>query len=92
MKKMLALAAILFPVLSYGNITDTMFENGALRFDYTPAEITTTESLAAMRFESNIKKMLAVPPAQRNFDNTVLAFENAFNDYWYTAKALSLLT
>ncbi|MDR0291893.1 MAG: Zn-dependent oligopeptidase [Elusimicrobium sp.] len=91
MKKILISAAVLLPLLSYGSVMDTMFENNALRFDYQPAEIAATENLAAMRFEGNIKKILAVPPAQRNFDNTVLAFERAFNDYWYTAKALSLM-
>ncbi|MCL2888406.1 MAG: Zn-dependent oligopeptidase [Elusimicrobia bacterium] len=90
MKKILMCAAVLLPALSYGSVMDTMFENGALRFDYSPAEITETEKLAALRFDTDIKKILAVPPEKRTFDNTVLAFERAFNDYWYVPKALSL--
>ena len=32
-----------------------------------------------------------MPPAERNFENTALAVENAYTNYWFVPKALSLL-
>ncbi|WP_187146157.1 M3 family metallopeptidase [Elusimicrobium minutum] len=71
---------------------DKMFKDGALRFDYTPAEIMLLEKQASERFEKNIAAVLSVPKEQRTFENTLLAFERAYTDYWYVPKALSLLT
>jgi len=71
---------------------DNMYKNGNMRFDYTSAEVLGLEKQASSDFENNVKQILAVPDKKRNFANTILPFERAFNDYWYTVKGLALLT
>ncbi len=86
------IAALSVPMLGAAETYDSLFKNGVLRFNYTGAEIKKMDVSAKAEFEADIKKMLAVPDKEKNFENTLLAFENAYNNYYYTAKALALLT
>ncbi|WP_424244995.1 thimet oligopeptidase [Elusimicrobium posterum] len=71
---------------------ERMFENGNLRFDYDAQEMLILEEDAANELDAQLKKIIAIPAADRTFENTILAFEYAYNNYWYTAKTLGLLT
>lgn len=81
-----ALAAPLF-----GGAYDKMFENGLLRFDYSPAQLTALEEEARAELEANLTAVAAVPDADRDFENTALALERAYTNYWFVPKSLSLL-
>jgi thimet oligopeptidase len=91
-KTVLILSSIFAANFVFGGTMDKMFEDNALRFDYTPQEMLALEKEAADDFQKNIQKILAVPADERTFANTPLAFEQAFTDYWYVPKALALLT
>ncbi|HAH31177.1 MAG TPA: hypothetical protein DCL44_02565 [Elusimicrobia bacterium] len=49
----------------------------APEFAYTPEEIRAIAASARNEFEQSIGHILNIPQEQRNFENTVLAFENA---------------
>ena len=75
----------------FGGAYDKLFENGLLRFNYTPAEITALEATARAELEAGVAAVLSIPEEERNFENTAWALENAYTNYWFVPKALSLL-
>lgn len=92
MKKIVTgLAVFSLPCALFGGAYDKLFENGLLRFNYTPAELTALEATARAELEENLSAVTAVPSAERDFENTALAVENAYTNYWFVPKALSLL-
>ena len=85
------LAAVALPCAAFAGAYGEMFRDGHLRFDYTPQEIASLERAASQQLEDNLTALTAVPAQQRTFDNTVLALENAYTQYWFVPKNLSLL-
>ncbi len=75
----------------FGGAYDKMFDKGLLRFNYTPAELTALEEQARTELSARLQQLVAVPAQERNFENTALALENAYTNYWFVPKALSLL-
>ncbi|WP_428897049.1 thimet oligopeptidase [Parelusimicrobium proximum] len=91
-KTALVLCGMFAAVNIFGGTMDKMFKGQALRFDYTPEEVLELEKEAAQNFEEEIEAVLSVPAGERSLDNTLLAFERAFTNYWYVPKTLALLT
>ena len=92
MKKLMTiLTSVAVTPALFGGAYDKMFENGLLRFDYSPAELTALEAQARAELEQNLSALVALPDEERTFDNTALALENAYSAYWFVPKALSLL-
>ncbi len=92
MKKLVtSLAAVALPCAAFAGAYGEMFRHGHLRFDYTPQEISALEATAAAELEANLSTLTAVPIGERTFENTVLALENAYTNYWFVPKNLSLL-
>lgn len=85
------MAAVALPCAAFAGAYGEMFRDGHLRFDYTPQEIASLERAASQQLEDNLTALTAVPAQQRTFDNTVLALENAYTQYWFVPKNLSLL-
>ena len=85
------LAAVALPCAAFAGAYGEMFRDGHLRFDYTPQEIASLERAASQQLEDNLAALTALPAQQRTFDNTVLALENAYTQYWFVPKNLSLL-
>ncbi len=85
------LAAVALPCAAFAGAYGEMFRDGHLRFDYTPQKIASLERAASQQLEDNLTALTAVPAQQRTFDNTVLALENAYTQYWFVPKNLSLL-
>ena len=85
------LAAVALPCAAFAGAYGEMFRDGHLRFDYTPQEIASLERAASQQLEDNLTALTALPAQQRTFDNTVLALENAYTQYWFVPKNLSLL-
>ena len=91
-KLMTVLTSVAVTPALFGGAYDKMFDKGLLRFNYTAAELTALEGEAQKELEQNLSALVAVPDEQRSFENTPLALENAYTNYWMVAKALSLLT
>ena len=85
------LAAVALPCAAFAGAYGEMFRDGHLRFDYTPQEIASLEQAASQELEDSLAALTAVPAQQRTFENTVLALENAYTQYWFVPKNLSLL-
>lgn len=90
-KLMTVLTAVALTAPLFGGAYDKMFENGLLRFDYSPAELSALEQQARAELEQNLSAVAAVPEGERTFENTALALENAYTNYWFVPKSLSLL-
>lgn len=80
MKKWLTLIFIL--ALAAGvNGMESMFRNGVLHFDYKAEDLAPAEAVARQQLEKDLADLVAIPDAQRTFDNTVLGYERAFEKY-----------
>ena len=91
-KLMTVLTSVAVTPALFAGAYDKLFDKGLLRFNYTAAELTALESDAQKELEQNLSALVAVPDDQRTFENTPLALENAYTNYWMVAKTLSLLT
>ena len=92
MKKLItSLAALTLPCAAFAGAYSKMFADGHLRFDYTPQEIAALESSARQELDANLGALTQVAAAERTFQNTVLALETAYTNYWFVPKNLSLL-
>ena len=58
-----------------------MFKNGVLHFDYKAEELAPAEAAARVQLEKDLAALVAIPQEQRTFDNTIMAYERAFDDY-----------
>ena len=58
-----------------------MFKNGVLHFDYKAEELAPAEAAARVQLEKDLAALIAIPQEQRTFDNTIMAYERAFDDY-----------
>lgn len=90
-KLMTVLTAVALTAPLFGGAYNKMFKDGLLRFDYSPAELSALEQQARAELEQNLSAVAAVPEGQRTFENTALALEDAYTNYWFVPKALSLL-
>lgn len=90
-KILMTLTLSAFPFAVFGGAYNQMFQNGALRFDYTPTEINRLEKQARRELDQNLTFLAAIPEENRDFNNTVWALESAYTNYWFVPKNLSLL-
>ncbi|MDR0291244.1 MAG: Zn-dependent oligopeptidase [Elusimicrobium sp.] len=60
---------------------NSLFKNNVLHFDYKAGDLAAAESAARARLEKDLQKVLNVPAGRRTFENTVLAYTRAFEDY-----------
>lgn len=50
-------------------------------FSYTPEQVKNLSETAIKDLEARLKEIVSIPAAQRNFKNTMLAFETATSDF-----------
>ncbi len=60
---------------------NTRFKNGVLHFDYKAEELASKEQAARIIFEKELAEVLSIPKDQRTFENTVLKYTRAFDNY-----------
>lgn len=60
---------------------ENMFKNGVLHFDYKASELAPAEAAARAQLEKDLAALVAIPAASRTFDNTILGYERAFDQY-----------
>lgn len=58
-----------------------MFQNGVLHFNYKAEELAPAEAAARVQLEKDLAALIAIPAENRTFDNTIMAYERAFDDY-----------
>jgi thimet oligopeptidase len=59
-----------------------MFDkNGWLHFNYKAEDLAPREAAARVRLEEDLKKIIDIPKEKRTFENTLLAYDEAFEYY-----------
>lgn len=60
---------------------ESMFRNGVLHFDYKAEDLAPAEAQARKKLEADLNALVAIAKEQRTFENTVMGYERAFDDY-----------
>lgn len=64
------------------NMQKSMFnQDGVLHFNYAAQELAPAEAAARKNLEEDLKKIIDIAKEQRTFENTFLAYSNAFDRY-----------
>lgn len=71
---------------------EPVLERPLVRSDYKTGEIMAICEAAIASFEEKLKAIVAVPARQRNFTNTMLAFENANIDFYNQYLTLGFMS
>ena len=78
--KLLLVTAFLLTATGVYSMAD-MFKNGVLHFDYKAEELAPAEAAARVQLEKDLAALIAIPPGERTFDNTIMGYERAFDKY-----------
>lgn len=78
--KIILVTALFFTATGAYGMAD-MFKNGVLHFDYKAEELAPAEAAARVQLEKDLDALVALPNEQRTFENTIMAYERAFDDY-----------
>ena len=62
-------------------MADMFNKNGVLHFDYKAEELAPAEAAARVKLEKDLAALIAIPQAERTFDNTIMGYERAFDNY-----------
>lgn len=78
--KLLLVTALFFTATGAFAMAD-MFKNGVLHFDYKAEELAPAEAAARLKLEKDLQALINIPKEQRTFENTIMGYERAFDDY-----------
>ena len=56
-------------------------KQGVLHFNYKAEELAPTEQAARAQLEKDLAALIAIPDAERTFENTIMGYERAFERY-----------
>lgn len=56
-------------------------KDGVLHFNYKSADLAPAEAAARQQLEKDLAALIAIPAQERTFENTILAYEKAFDKY-----------
>lgn len=62
-------------------MADMFNKNGVLHFDYKAEDLAPAEAAARVKLEKDLAALIAIPQAERTFDNTIMGYERAFDHY-----------
>ncbi len=80
-KTKIILSAVLLLAAPGVQAMTSMFENGVLHFNYKAQELAPAEAAARVRLEKELADLIAIPAEKRTFENTIMAYERAFDHY-----------
>ena len=63
------------------NVMNMYNSDGTLHFNYKAEDLEPSEKVARENLEKDLAKIVALPKEQRTFENTLLAYEEAFEKY-----------
>ena len=73
--------ALLLTATGAFSMADMFNKNGVLHFDYKAEELAPAEAAARVKLEKDLAALIAIPQAERTFDNTIMGYERAFDNY-----------
>ncbi|WP_428060023.1 M3 family metallopeptidase [Candidatus Avelusimicrobium stercoris] len=79
--KFLLVTALLLTATGAFSMADMFNKNGVLHFDYKAEDLAPAEAAARVKLEKDLAALIAIPQAERTFDNTIMGYERAFDNY-----------
>lgn len=62
-------------------MADMFNKDGVLHFNYQAQDLAPAEAAARVKLEKDLAALIAIPQADRTFENTIMGYERAFDNY-----------
>lgn len=63
------------------SMADMFNKDGVLHFNYRAQDLAPAEAEARVKLEKDLAALIAIPQAERTFENTIMGYERAFDNY-----------
>ncbi|WP_428082165.1 M3 family metallopeptidase [Candidatus Avelusimicrobium fimicolum] len=79
--KLLLVTALLLTATGAFSMADMFNKDGVLHFNYQAQDLAPAEAEARVKLEKDLAALIAIPQAERTFENTIMGYERAFDNY-----------
>ncbi|WP_428039391.1 M3 family metallopeptidase [Candidatus Avelusimicrobium fimicolum] len=79
--KLLLVTALLLTATGAFSMADMFNKDGVLHFNYQAQDLAPAEAAARVKLEKDLAALIAIPQAERTFENTIMGYERAFDNY-----------
>ena len=73
--------ALLLTATGAFSMADMFNKDGVLHFNYQAQDLAPAEAAARVKLEKDLAALIAIPQAERTFENTIMGYERAFDNY-----------
>lgn len=73
--------ALLLTATGAFSMADMFNKDGVLHFNYRAQDLAPAEAAARVKLEKDLAALIAIPQAERTFENTIMGYERAFDNY-----------
>lgn len=73
--------ALLLTATGAFSMADMFNKDGVLHFNYQAQDLAPAEAAARVKLEKDLATLIAIPQAERTFENTIMGYERAFDNY-----------
>ena len=73
--------ALLLTATGAFSMADMFNKDGVLHFNYRAQDLVPAEAAARVKLEKDLAALIAIPQAERTFENTIMGYERAFDNY-----------
>ncbi len=73
--------ALLLTATGAFSMADMFNKDGVLHFNYRAQDLAPAEATARVKLEKDLAALIAIPQAERTFENTIMGYERAFDNY-----------
>ncbi|WP_428057335.1 M3 family metallopeptidase [Candidatus Avelusimicrobium fimicolum] len=79
--KLLLVTALLLTATGAFSMADMFNKDGVLHFNYRAQDLAPAEAEARVKLEKDLAALIAIPQEERTFENTIMGYERAFDNY-----------
>ncbi|WP_428077121.1 M3 family metallopeptidase [Candidatus Avelusimicrobium fimicolum] len=79
--KLLLVTALLLTATGAFSMADMFNKDGVLHFNYRAQDLVPAEAEARVKLEKDLAALIAIPQGERTFENTIMGYERAFDNY-----------
>ena len=73
--------ALLLTATGAFSMADMFNKDGVLHFNYRAQDLAPAEAAARVKLEKDLAALIAIPQEERTFENTIMGYERAFDNY-----------
>ena len=73
--------ALLLTATGAFSMADMFNKDGVLHFNYQAQDLAPAEAEARVKLEKDLAALIVIPQAERTFENTIMGYERAFDNY-----------